>query len=62
MTADPTCPCQRASDIDFRDRRKIRRGDKNGSFIVKDVTLLGVELWSVGEAAAPRFASQLAQA
>lgn len=45
--------------MDFKDRRKIRGGDKNSSFIVKDVTLLGVELWSVGEAAAPalRFAT-----
>jgi uncharacterized membrane protein YkgB len=36
-----------------------------GSFIIKDVTLLGVALWSAGEAAravAPRFVSQLAQA
>jgi len=35
------------------------------SFIVKDVTLLGVALWSAGEAAravVPRFVSQLAQA
>ena len=35
------------------------------SFIVKDVTWLGVALWSAGEAAravAPRFVSQLAQA
>lgn len=36
-----------------------------GSFIIKDVTLLGVALWSAGEAAravAPRFVSQPAQA